>query len=320
MKKKNTIKSLIWISCMVLGTFASVLQAQKKSIEVSYEKNDDNSVDFYFKKNVPGSYHLTIKFSELSNSLSIGFKGVVKNSSGHLFSIEPTNSKKRIGFAYKISRVRGTPNPKVDSLFAYALPFKNGKKMGLIEYNNVGQKYFNNEVPKNWKSYGSFRINPDTVYAMRKGIVVSLLNKYDSNTEFDKSYSSKQNRLLIEHDDGTYAEYKGFKRNSFFVKLGQTVYPKTKLGILDKFNDAKFGHRLTFSIHYLVDTKPLGKQTITNRKSRHEYITPYFQTSEGVKKLTHKSFYHVLVNDEIVTKEMTRKEIKQFKKNPQKFQ
>jgi hypothetical protein len=48
--------------------------------------------------------------------------------------------------------------------------------------------------------------------------------------------TSKTNSITVEHEDGTIDVYKGFHKNSIFVKLGQSVYPQTNLGVLEEFN------------------------------------------------------------------------------------
>lgn len=299
--------------------FSHVGFSQKKSIIIKTQKNKDKSVDFYYEKSVPGSYFLTIKFTSLENSVMNTFRDVVKFDSGHLFTLRPEHEGKSIKYSYRTSWFRGIPNPKFDSLFTYTLPFKEGKHIIIHENNNVGEKYFDDESPENWKSYGISRKKADTVTNMRKGIVVKITNKFDTDALVKKSFTTKINSILIEHEDGTYGGYKGFKKDAIFVKLGQKVYPEMELGILDVFNDS---YRLYFSVYYLMaeGLNSKGKNTVTNRKRHHAYITPYFYTDRGSVKLEDNKKYKIVFDEEVFLKEFTKKELKKYKKNPSQFE
>lgn len=52
----------------------------------------------------------------------------------------------------------------------------------------------------------------------------------------------------MEHEDGTIAIYNGFKKNLIFVKLGQTVYPQTELGVIEEFNPGVYRADFLFFI------------------------------------------------------------------------
>lgn len=315
LKEKKKVMLIVFL----VAIFCS--HAQKKSIEISYKRNSDKSVDFYYKKPVPGSFYLNLKFIKLSNCLSFGFSGFISSDSGLFLTLSPQDKKKGIRFGYKTSFVRGASNSKIDSLFVYTLPFKTGKKIGVTQNSNVGEKYLDDKKPTNWKSYSSPRINPDTIYAMRKGVVINIKNEFKTDTTFNKSYSSKRNSIVVEHNDGTYAEYKNLKKNSFFVKLGQTIYPQTKLGIVDKIRNSKFGHSLVFSVYYYSSSlKQRKKQTVLNRKSTRVYLTPYFNTSDGVVNLEHKKTYFVSFSEKELMLEFTKKEKRKYIKNPILFQ
>lgn len=307
---------LVFILCI---GFNLIGFSQKESIIIKTQKNKDKSVDFYYEKSVPGSYFLIIKFTALENSAMNTFRDVVKHDSGHLFTLRPEHEGKSIKYSYRTSGFRGVPNPKLDSLFTYALPFKKGKHIIIHENNNVGEKYFDDKSPKNWKSYGISRKKADTVTNMRKGIVVKITNKFDTDTLVKKSYTTKMNSILIEHPDGTFANYKGFKKGSVFVKLGQKVHPHTELGILDAFNDS---YRLYFSVYYLMmeGLNSKGKNTVTNRKRQHAYVTPYFYTDNGSVKLEDNKKYEIVFDEEVFLKEFTKKELKKYKKNPSQFE
>lgn len=301
--KKTAYYSIAFLFILSIN----ILNAQNDNIEISYKVNNDNSVDITYKKRLPGSYYVTLKFSKLTNSYPSDFKGVINKSSGSIVKLRPINKEKSIGFSYKTSYRRGAPDPKIDSLVTYALPFKKDKKITVYEAFNVSEKYLNEERPSNWKSYVVKSKTPDTIFSMRKGTVIEIVNDFVTDTIVDKSFTSNRNRVIVEHEDGTYASYKGFKKNSISVKLGQTVYPYTKLGVMDILNTD--GYRCSFTVYYVKDSETF----------EYEYITPNFLTENGIEKLITAKEYQVKFNETVLLQEFTRREKKKYKKDPSQF-
>jgi hypothetical protein len=145
---------------------------------------------------------------------------------------------------------------------------------------------------------------------MRKGIVVDIKNEFQNDTLLMKIYTSNTNSILIEHEDGTYAIYKGFKRDSFKVRLGDIVYPQTMLGTLNWFNNESY--ILGFSIYYFDKNLMFttSSSTLKKLKAPYIYITPLFYTKEGLIKIVPQSSFTADSNETIVMKEMSKKEIK----------
>ncbi len=315
---KKTVSYLI-VFIFFLGISKSI-SAQSDNIEIKSERLDDNSIQISYTKKKPGSYYLKVTFPRLENSYPTIYQDVIKYSSGNLIRLQPIDPDKQISYSMRYNTIRGVPNPKIDSTFQYVLPFRNYKKMKVVEATNMNESYFGAEKPLDWKSYVVYSKNPDTICSMRKGIVIALTNNYTADQSAGKWFSSERNNILIEHEDGSMAEYKGFKKNSFFVKLGQNVYPQSKLGIIEAFDNDK--HRLDFSIYYLYDSSLRKKEkvSIKNYKSRNKYLNPYFVTANGVHKLKSGEIYVSESNPTVLFAEFSKKEKKKHKKNPGLFQ
>ena len=204
--------------------------------------------------------------------------------------------------------------------FVYLLPFKEGTDIRVQETTNLGEKYFGSERPENWKAYIVKTENPKPVFAMRKGLVVKIVNEYETVTQEGVSYTGKTNSITIEHKDGTMASYTGFKRNSFKVRLGQTVYPNMELGMLDTY--ANEGSRLYFYVYYLNTDKydHTKKENLTNRKSKNDYVHPYFVTEEGAFQLDNRATYKVKWDSDTLFSEFSKREKKKYAKDPKQFQ
>lgn len=293
------------------------LISQNENITISFERNPDKSVDFSYKKKLPGSYYLKLEFQNLNNCYQTEYVGVIKKSSGHLIKLKPIDSKQPVSFSYKYTTIRGNPNPKIDKSFNYVLPFKEGKSIKILESTSLIEKYFNAEEDLNWKSYTVDRINADTIYSMRKGIVIEIVDKYKTDSLDASIFTSGRNKIVIEHEDGTVSSYLGFNKKSIFVKLGQTVYPQTKLGVLSIFNNAIY--RLYFEISYLKEALVSNKIRPLNSKSQMEHITPYFYGANGSFIIKNNHEYIVEIDEAIHFKEFTTREKKKYEKSPQIF-
>lgn len=297
-----------------------IIYSQQKKIEIKYERKKDNSIVFSYKKNVPGSYYLTVKFPRLENSFSRKtYNKVIKFAAGTLFTLKPRDREKGIAFSYNFKYILGNPNPKINAKISYALPFKKGKSVRIIEATNLGEKYFGSNKPIDWKSFIISSKEPEVIYSMRRGIVVEIVNEYQNDTEFNNSFTSKKNSIKVEHNDGSYALYSGFDKNEIFVKLGQEIYPHTTLGKLSKFDESTY--RLNFNVfHYLKNLLDDKKTTLKNRVHKTKYLNPTFYVDNTTKKIEQGKEYTVSFNEEIKLQEFSKREKRKYKKTPEKFQ
>ena len=311
-RMKKRILSLILI--LLLSGINSKLSAQQQNFTIISKANDDKSIDMSYTKEKPGTYTISLEFSNVENCDKRNYNTEVRGNSGNLYKLRPIDKNKGIGYSLKYYTVMGEINPKVDSLYRYILPFKNGKKIKIYEAANIGEKYLGQEKALNWKSYVVNSDRPDTICSMRKGIVVLIENEYNDTSMEDFQYTSKRNSIVVEHADGTFAIYKGFKKNGIFVKSGETVYPQTELGIIEKY-DLK-GYRLDFSVYYLSDKyiKENRKKSLKGYKSSYKYVTPYFVTQGGDTTIQSKNEYTTSLNEAVITQEFSRSEKKKYLK------
>ncbi len=114
-----------YLYVLTLLCITQIIFSQNNSIEITYERRSDNSVDFYYSKDLPGSYSLRLEFT-----------------------IRPTNEKNGISFSYKLTYTLGDPNPNVKESIQYSLPFIKGKDINIKEASYLGETYFGNEKPK----------------------------------------------------------------------------------------------------------------------------------------------------------------------------
>ncbi|PCE66401.1 hypothetical protein B7P33_03650 [Sediminicola luteus] len=291
---------------------------QPKAIEIEYKRNDDNSVDFTYIKHKPGSFQVVMTFSQLSNCRQGKYSAIIKAKTGRLLRLKPIDPEQPINFAYSTRTGRGTPNPKIDPELKYLLPFATGKTVSVDESTQLRAQYFKAKANASWKAFHFNLPEAETVYAIRKGIVVEIKDGQKHEVSNNISYTSKLNEVLIEHKDGTYGRYSGFARGSITVKLGQMVYPRTQLGKLTQFNERDY--RLYLMVYYLTQNIEDYKKQSLQSEDTHGYVDPWFVTEKGVVKLQDDHQYTVQLNEEVILQEFSRREKKRYKKDPVSFQ
>ena len=301
----------IVLTILVFTVFKS--RGQEYPVIINTVTNTNNTVDLNYTKSDPGTYFLVITFDGLTNSYSsVKQKIKVGGYSGKLLTLIPANEQQGIGYSLNYAVIRGVLNPKVDSNFAYLLPYHIGKLVNVVEAGYLKAAYFGSTIPKDWKSYFLYTEKEDSVYAARKGIVVEVNDKYDSAPGNGVVFTSRKNSIIIEHADGTLADYQGFKNGSIVVKVGQTVYPSTPLG-LNSQNSQGEKYTIGFMIRYLNSDKldNEGEKRFQTEKGFYGFITPKFYVQDkGLMKLSPQQNYTVAFTQEILNKELTKKELK----------
>ena len=119
------------------------------------------------------------------------------------------------------------------------------------------------------------------------------------------------NFIKIEHSDGSLASYKGLD-NNIEVKIGQLVYPQTKLGKLAKY-DTKERYKLYLSLYSFKTIKGKTLNNIESSDIEINYITPKFYINGDIKELKNREIFEVDYNEDVLFKEMRRREIKRYK-------
>ena len=297
---------------LLLLLIPAISFGQDDIIEVDYIINTDKSVSFNYKKNHPGSYFLIVTFNSLNNTRANTFRRVINSPSGSLIKLKPTNPDEGIGFQYSFQYYEGNLNSKIQYDYPYILPFDKGKTNFVNELYSLENAYLKKDLPKNWKSYSFEFINPEIVRAIRKGIVVEIINKFKSKSDNIYSYYSEQNSIKIEHKDGSIASYKGFGNNQINVKIGQLVFPQTKLGKLAKY-DSREIYRLYLSLYSFKTKEGKSLNIIKSSDIEINYITPKFYINGDIKELKNRERFKVDYDENILFKEMRKREIKRYK-------
>ncbi|WP_081643184.1 M23 family metallopeptidase [Sphingobacterium paucimobilis] len=300
------------LCCALYLSMSSCVLGQESALRMSSKRNDDKSVDLSFEKDDPGTMTVNLKFKSLSNSAVPTNIYRAEGYSGTLMTLKPMNKDNGIDFSYSYRYIRGRLMPKVDPTFVYAIPFKVGTEVYAREAGFLSARYFGNTTPDDWKVYHFYTTDQQEVVASRKGIVVEINDRHDDSVLEDKEYSSSTNSITVEHKDGSLLKYDGLSNGSVQVELGATVFPGQV--IARNVKRGSNGYSVSFMLMYLksADLGANEGKNITNSTSFYGFITPLFDVGTEAIVLTKDAKYTASLSPEVITKEMSKKEIKKY--------
>lgn len=286
-----------------------------KPVEVRYEKNGVGDYEFYSYNNSYCPYILEVNFTELINLRAMNsilpFKDVVPVGTHLLFVLTRENLRESPHFQYHIRYHAGCINQTVDTGYTYLLPVAPGKETQVFEETNIGHQLADESEPKDWYVLGLKMQPGDTVFAARRGVVVSMrdtVNLKDSGYYFTRA----SNYVEIYHNDCSFATYHVFKENGIFVQPGQQVEAGQPLGIAGGDNFLS-GTHVSLSVHYYLEQDILKDGQPTGKKTYWAYIpTQFWIKGVGKTKLLNHNKYISEYPAELITKEMSKKELKKW--------
>ena len=299
---------------LFLATFLlyNLCHAQCLNVSLSSNRASNNSVEIRATVKGYGSYTAFVKFSRLENATCENEITIPILGSGTVYTMRPLNPQKPIIYGYTYRIVRGLVDPKVKTDFVYRLPYSTTKTTRVKSLGNFSEKHFGGSNTENWHSYQFILEKGDTVFAARKGIVVQITDEHDTqDLGGEISMSSKQNQVLVEHADGSIARYGVLEKENIFVKEGETVYPNTPVGLAGSYDGIVY--QLRFSVFYRTKNKSSNPK-FENSPTSTAYIEPIFATTNGNTTLNPKERHTPVINNEILTKEFSKKELKKWEK------
>lgn len=163
-----------------------------------------------------------------------------------------------------------------DITFPYALPVKNGEKTA-----------WKIDLRERMKTLNFYMQEGDTVYATRGGVACT-------------TYSDRL--LLVYHADHSFAAY--LVMDQCFISAGDHVRTGQPVGIAGPTG-------VSISYFFLDENK---FEYAMSSGYAYSHFVPYFRTTEGDIQLEEKKLYEAVVDDDLVTKEMTKREKKKYMK------
>ena len=334
-------KLILIIACILI--YNPVLFAQI-NVHVSFTKNTKGGYSFYAYNNSDVKEILHLYFTEFDNliaSTKLPYYGDVKPGYNYLFDITIENNLLAHNFKYNIGAFYGCLKPNVDLNYPYLLPYKQGNSVKVIKKNMVERiKYTDTKSDSDFcpilyretgnefirKDYSLdsnvmrstfFLLNyGDTIYAARSGVVTSILSK-EKLENLNDTFLAKISSLSIYQNDCSLATYMGIHsvlvENKQHIEAGDPIALAGNIVYKDK-------GKLSFSVSYYDEIlkHKFDSANATGNIFFYSYINPMFYTKEGgVNFLEDGKTYTAAHPEEIITREMTKKERKRWlKKHP----
>ena len=172
--------------------------------------------------------------------------------------IDQENKSKSYNFSYKVRYAFGNVNAKPsDSEEIYWLPFASNKTESIYQGYNGKFSHQNSYSLDFSHKLGS------EVYASRSGKVVNTKSNSDQSC-LTKDCAKFNNKIIILHDDGTFAEYVHLRKNGVIVNNGDDVKQGQLIGYSGNTGWSNGPH-----LHFSVFTNTIdGERTYYKTKFR----------------------------------------------------
>ncbi|HKJ78627.1 MAG TPA: hypothetical protein VKA10_03785 [Prolixibacteraceae bacterium] len=283
---------------LFLGIFLfNEMHAQLVEVRADYTSIGD--VQFSAHNNTSAPLYLQVNFSDLENTTfdePLPYIKLLEPGFNNLFMLQRRLDAEVPRFNYDIKTYRSNPMAIVDLDYPYLIPFEEGITTEIFDVQSIAG-FWGNSEPKSWNVTG-FAVNKgDKIFASRTGTVVEVAGQ---NRDGDpaKWYHTWTNSLTVLQPDGTLIVYRNVEVKNKEIEVGERIVAGQYIG-----NATKQGELILLIFqHSLSDGDP-------------RFIIPQFVTSEEKKELLVPSReYSVVHPGEIVTREMTKKEQRNYRK------
>jgi murein DD-endopeptidase MepM/ murein hydrolase activator NlpD len=156
---------------------------------------------------------------------------------------------------------------KHDNSYKYHLPFKKGSEF------KVGQGYNGKASHQNKKALDFNMPIGTKICAIRDGIVVAVVET--NNRGCGKKECVKfNNKVIVYHSDGTFAEYTHIKKNGAIVKVGDTIKKGQEIALSGNTGWSTGPHlHLVVFYQKMKNRKTISTKFLTNDGKHQEVLT-----------------------------------------------
>ena len=290
------------------------LHGQSRVI-LSREQDRNNPQDYIIYANNPTGedQHVVVIFTDI-----VGYRPNVPSPPAinigtgrtKLFTLKRDELTSGASFQYEYYTFPGVANPKIKEV-EYVLPIVAGKKVSVSKLTDARLKF--GETTSENTYYGlAFKGEVgDTISAIRGGVVRKIVQNQETEGN-NVVFSSTKNYMEVKHADGTVARYDIFQNESAMVAEGDVILAGDPLALFTGEN-YQMGPNFRLSIRYLTYT--YTKALRSNEWYANHYLVPKFRTGkEGLKELEGNYTYLAVLNDDLVTQEMSRRQKKAYLK------
>lgn len=293
--------------------FCSVLAAQPVVRTVS-EGPDGIRTTFVLEgKNSPGTLTLFFTLYDVYNASGVtsGTKVYeIAHDGVRFLTLRASDEAYGPGYRYSYRYFTGRINPPVDTAFVYRMPCAAGRPVRVLRTVHVLDKYTKPQGKQQELGLMFPLEKGDTVFAMRRGVVIQV-EKPEKTIRPDSSivYTSESLNVRIEQPDGSIARYICFDPEGLLVEEGDEVLPGTPLGRVGTYDGEHY--KLSVQLYrYVCGVRPSAEMDFT--RIENQFFRQRFATSEGVVIPVPGRVYTPVTDDALVTREMSKRELRQW--------
>lgn len=296
----------------VLAVACVAIQAQPGPIQLSTERNSDNSISVMGENTSHATYSVMLNFSTLIGYSSSVTQGTfIKLVPGHsqLARLTPERNAGSTSFNYSYRYLVGEAfRKKPETIIEYLLPAMPGKRLMTFPVNSVAQR-LGIDTANDYHAVG-FRYGAgDTICAARAGTVYEVIDDVKVGEKIEQTYRSNRNRISIEHRDGTLSYYSLLAPIKSLVGVGEQVYPGQPIAV---FNQNADKYSMLFSVFYLMDKNAQFSDIAPSGTKYYNTIATVFHTAETGGQVLSYGLYTADFPSALVAKELTKREKKKL--------
>lgn len=192
-----------------------------------YAHKEEENVYVYAENYAPIAYSVIISYDLENLNTSSGLYDqtylIPANTTDYLLEqFDVVNPSFKYSYSYKYDYKIGNILAKHDDTYEYHLPI-------LLDSVQISQGYLNPHSHKE-KYAIDFKVPIGTpVYAARGGVIANVINEHEKHC-FRKKCAKFNNKVVVYHNDGSFANYSHLKKKGTVVRKGQKVKVGDLLG------------------------------------------------------------------------------------------
>lgn len=255
---------------LLLSLSTLFLFAQKKWNVSFYNEKSGNEISIFADNNeeMPMSSKFTFKLDNLNSTVGNEVTVVIPEKAKKFLiaKLSPKNPNRSNQFSYtNMTNFGDVTLNDFDKDYVYSLPFERGKTQlvyqgynGKFSHQNISALDFNLKIG-------------EKIFAAREGKVVEVVDTFNSNCA-NISCAKYNNKIVIMHSDGSFADYAHLKLKGAEVKVGDVIEKNQFIGYSGNTGFSN-GPHLHFSVF------------LNRIDGKRDYIPTKFKTSTSEGEL-----------------------------------
>ncbi|MFC3416013.1 peptidoglycan DD-metalloendopeptidase family protein [Algoriphagus hitonicola] len=272
-------------------------------IQVESERDKDGNVIITASNTSSVPHTLQFDFSNLQNLSPVGGGspiGIANPGISRVATLKRENSSQVTNYSFRYTYIKGNIFAKRKKEPIYLIPVSAGTEVRGVSMTHIQNRLRPDQKNNDHVGVAFYLPKEVTIVAPRKGYISDMKMDYTAGKN-DLDFSRSENFIEIYHEDGTLTQLKVLKANSQLVKIGQEVFPGDPIA-------TSAGENYQNGRHVRV----ICTRVIKNGegKIQSEIFPVSYVLGEDFSTLVEPIETTVLHTDEVITMEMSKRELK----------